>query len=74
MLHNQNIIIKNKNIKMGACNSADNIDRACTHNKQYVALCTGDGCSRENGDRRMCKECLEDHMCTDRVTIDDGID
>ena len=57
---------------MGACNSADNIDRACTHNKQYVALCTGEGCSRENGDRRMCKECLEDHMCTDRVTIDDG--
>lgn len=38
-----------------------------------MAICLGGNCSRGDGDRRLCEECLVDHMCIDRVTIEDGI-
>lgn len=57
---------------MGNCKSAHTIDVNCNHNKPHIAICLGNMCTRDEGDRRLCEECLVDHMCTDRITIDDG--
>lgn len=57
---------------MGNCKSAHTIDVLCNHNKPHIAICLGINCTRDEGDRRLCEECLVDHMCTDRITIDNG--
>ncbi|CAD8198762.1 unnamed protein product [Paramecium pentaurelia] len=58
---------------MGNCKSANTIDISCNHNKPHIAICLGQACTRDEGDRRLCEECLVDHMCNDRITIDDAI-
>jgi hypothetical protein len=58
---------------MGTCTSNHTVDIACLHNKPHVAICLGEACTRNDGDRRLCEECLVDHECIDRATIDDGI-
>ncbi|CAD8109161.1 unnamed protein product [Paramecium sonneborni] len=58
---------------MGNCKSANTIDVSCNHNKPHIAICLGQACTRDEGDRRLCEECLVDHMCNDRITIDEAI-
>lgn len=58
---------------MGNCSSGNTIDAYCDHKKPYIAICFADGCSRENGDRRLCEECLVDHTCIEKAAIDDSI-
>lgn len=43
------------------------LDDVCTHNKPYVAICTDQMCPRN--DRRLCYECIEDHMCSPKSRI-----
>ncbi|CAD8200473.1 unnamed protein product [Paramecium pentaurelia] len=58
---------------MGNCQSSNTVDVLCNHNKPHIAICLGKICTRDEGDRRLCEECLVDHMCNDRITIDDAI-
>ncbi|CAD8188963.1 unnamed protein product [Paramecium octaurelia] len=58
---------------MGSCQSSNTVDVQCNHNRPHIAICLGKACTRDEGDRRLCEECLVDHMCNDRITIDDAI-